>query len=354
MEKLLGGVDLGGTKLSVGLVRQDGTILSKLVVRGYTQRSEEAITRRICGLIRRLLVRQGLAEEELLGIGVGVAGHLRFPEGVLITSSNFPGFKLKGFPIRRMIQERFSVPVIADNDANAQAWAEFRYGAGRPYDTIVFLTLSTGIGAGLVLEGRIYRGMTGTAGEFGHTIVDPAGDIRCGCGNYGCLMAQASGLVLPRLVQKKLERGMTTRLDLRRIDGPLLKRGLEMGDELARAVILECADYIGIGVYNLFQIFNPPAVVLGGGLMNWGPLFLQRIREKFYALAGDMLYDPIDIAPAGLGDDAGLIGAAALLLEEEGGGPRAAGGRRPPGLRRTRRIRRIRGDEKVRGGKHGS
>jgi glucokinase len=185
---------------------------------------------------------------------------------------------------------------------------------------MIFLTVSTGIGAGLVLNHRIFRGMTGTAGEFGHTIVNPNSNIQCGCGNYGCLISHAGGQALPQLVREKLEQGVTSNLDFNdstEINGELLKRGLDAGDPLCRSVILECADYIGIGIYNLFQIFNPPVIVLGGGLMNWGPIYFERIKEKFYSLAREMLFDPIEIALAKTGRDAGLIGAASLLLEEQ-------------------------------------
>jgi glucokinase len=320
MAGLLCGVDLGGTKLSVGLVDDGGQVRDRLVAYDHIRKSESELILQIRDMIRALLERGGLAEADLAGIGVGFAGHLRYREGVVITTSNFPAFKLKNFPIRQAIQDHFSIPVMVDNDANAQSWAEFLFGAGRPYDTMIFLTISTGIGAGLVLNRRIYRGMTGTAGEFGHTIVHPESDIRCGCGNYGCLMSHASGLALPQLVRKKLQTGLRSSLHLetaQEIDGQLLGRGLEAGDELCRAVILECADFIGIGVYNLFQIFNPPVIVLGGGLTNWGPLYIRRIEEKFRALAGDMLFDPMAIALASTGRDAGLIGAAALLLEEQ-------------------------------------
>jgi glucokinase len=320
MAELLCGVDLGGTKLSVGLVNKAGQVQDRLVAHDHTSKGEGRLVLQIRDMIHALLERRGLAEGDLAGVGVAFAGHLRFREGVVITTSNFPAFKMKNFPIRQSIQEHFSVPVIVDNDANAQGWAEFLFGAGRRYDTMIFLTVSTGIGAGLVLDRRIYRGITGTAGEFGHTIVNPASDIRCGCGNYGCLMCHASGLALPQLVQKKLQAGLTSSLHLetaQEINGELLKRGLDAGDEVCRAVILECAEYIGIGLYNLFQIFNPPVIVLGGGLMNWGEPYLHRIEEKFHALAGDMLFDPMEIALARTGADAGLIGAAALLLEEQ-------------------------------------
>jgi glucokinase len=318
MKKLLCGVDLGGTKLSVGLVEQQGNLVDKLMAYDHTRKNEAELVRQIQGLVRQVLERNRVQEKDILGVGVGFAGHLRFKDGVVITSSNFPGLRIKNFRIREAIQEHFHVPVIVDNDANAQGYAEFRYGAGAPYDTVIFLTLSTGIGAGLVLDRKIYRGMTGTAGEFGHTIVEPGSDLICGCGNRGCLFALAAGQSLPQIVKKKLDQGLKTSLRIRNleeVDGRLIKQGLDSGDELAMSVVSECADYIGIGIYNLFQIFNPPVIVLGGGLINWGPLYLDRIKQKFHALARDMLFDPIDIALSKLGSDAGLIGAAALLLE---------------------------------------
>ena len=317
-EKLLCGVDLGGTKLSVGLVALDGDLVDKVVAYDHTKNNEAGLCAQIRDMVNQLLTRHRIEERRLRGVGIGFAGHLRFEEGVVITTSNFPQFKMKNFSIRRMVQEHFSIPVIVDNDANAQSYAEFLFGAGAGYDTMIFLTVSTGIGAGLVLNRRIYRGMTGTAGEFGHTIVNPHSDIRCGCGNYGCLMSHASGLALPQVVRKKLGEGEKTELAIdesTRINGEFIKAGLDSGDPLCRSIVLEYADYIGIGIYNLFQIFNPPVIVLGGGLMNWGPLYFDRIKEKFYSLAGDMLYDPIEIALAKTGHDAGLIGAASLLLE---------------------------------------
>ena len=317
-KQLLCGVDLGGTKLSICLVRLDGTLVDKVVAYDHTKKNETGLCLQIRDMVHELLDSHRIEESSIQGVGIGFAGHLRFEEGVVITTSNFPSFKMKNFPIRRMIQQHFSVPVIVDNDANAQGYAEFLFGAGAGYDTMIFLTVSTGIGAGLVLNRRIFRGLTGTAGEFGHTIVNPQSDIQCGCGNYGCLMSHASGLALPQLVRKKLEQGVKTDLvfdESTQINGELLKQGLDAGDSLCRSVVLECADFIGIGLYNLFQIFNPPVIVLGGGLMNWGPLYFDRIKEKFYTLVRDMLYDPIEIALAKTGPDAGLIGAASLLLE---------------------------------------
>ncbi len=321
MEKLLCGIDLGGTKLAAGLMRADGKLLDKEVVFDHAGKDEATVVSRMRDIVDALLSRQHKTVEDLEGIGVGFAGHLRFREGVTITSSNYKGFKIKNFPLRSAIQEHFPTRVVVDNDANAQALAEYRFGAGAGYGSMIFVTFSTGIGAGIILEGKLYRGMTGTAGEVGHMIVEPESPFVCGCGNHGCLMAHASGLALPQVVRSKREQGVPTRLSLSegdwgKIDGKTLGEGLAAGDELSRAVVLEFADYAGIGLYNLFQIFNPDAFVLGGGLMSWGDLYRERIRKKFHELAREMLFDPVQIVPSKLEQDAGIIGAAALLLEQ--------------------------------------
>lgn len=319
MEKILCGVDLGGTKLSAGLVYPDGRILDKSVVYDHAALDEEGIVNYITAIVRQLISAAGLNETDLEGIGVGFPGHVRYRDGYTITTSNLKGFK--NYPLRDKLAGNFRVPVRLDNDANAQAFCELKFGAGRGYDDLIFLTVSSGIGAGIVLNRKIYRGMTGTAGEFGHTIVDPDSDFICTCGNRGCLMGCACGLTLPARFRKKIENGMQTSLplpgdfDYTKVDGKLILQGLEAGDPVSVEIVRDCADYIGIGIYNIFQVFNPPLIILGGGLMNLGDLYFNRILEKFHELARDMIYDPIAIVRSEAGEDAGLIGAAALLLE---------------------------------------
>jgi glucokinase len=223
--------------------------------------------------------------------------------------------------LRDSLDKNFSIPVRLDNDANAQAFCEFKFGAGRGYDDLIFLTISSGIGAGIILNRKIYRGMTGTAGEFGHTIIDPQSDYICTCGNRGCLMGCACGLTMPQMFRKKTEEGIKTTLplpddfDFSKVDGKLIKQGLDSDDPVSKAIVTDCADYIGIGIYNIFQVFNPPIIILGGGLMNLGEFYFNRIKAKFYELARDMIYDPIEIVKSEAEADAGLIGAAAMLLE---------------------------------------
>jgi len=319
MEKILCGVDLGGTKLSVGLVYPDGRILDKIIVYDHVGKNEDAVVNYITQLVRQVISSNSLHESDLEGIGIGFPGHVRYRDGYTITTSNLAGFK--NFPLRDSFSKNFLIPVRLDNDANAQAFCEFKYGAGRDYDDLIFLTISSGIGAGIIIDKKIYRGMTGTAGEFGHTIVDPLSDYICTCGNRGCLMACASGLTLPQMFRKKTGEGLRSTLqlnegfDFSKVDGKLIKQGLDADDPVSKAIVTDCADYIGIGIYNIFQVFNPPVIILGGGLMNLGELYFSRIKRKFYELARDMIFDPISIVRSEAEADAGLIGAAALLLE---------------------------------------
>jgi glucokinase len=319
MDKLLCGVDIGGTKLSAGLVYRDGKILDKITVFNHTGMDEKGVVLLITDLVLRLLSSNGVSESDLEGIGMGFPGHVRYRDGVTITTSNLNGFK--NYPLRESVAKNFSTPVKLDNDANAQALCELKFGAGRGFDDLIFLTISTGIGAGIILNQKVYRGLTGTAGEFGHTIIDPNSEYICTCGNRGCLMGIACGLTLPHRFRKKLKEGVKTTLtlpddfDLSQVDGQLIKQGLDMDDPVSRSIVIECADYIGIGIYNIFQVFNPPVIILGGGLINLGEIYFERIKSKFYELARDMIYDPLAIVKSEAEADAGLIGAAALLLE---------------------------------------
>jgi len=293
--------------------------MDKCIDCDHVDKPEKELVSQIEGNVRRLLRNNNLQESDLLGIGIGCAGHIRFKDGVIITTSNLKGFK--NYPLRDAVQERFSVPVILDNDANAQAFGEFKFGAGKGYDSMVFLTISTGIGAGIIINNRLYRGLTGTAGEFGHTIVSPDSGLTCTCGNRGCLMAVACGMALPHLFKQKISEGKVSRLDLppdfdyNKVDGKLLKQGLDLDDPVSKEIILDSAYYVGIGIYNIFQALNPPLIVLGGGLLSWGDFYLAQIKKTFYEYARDMIFDPFEIAVSRIGPDVGVIGAASLALE---------------------------------------
>ena len=319
-EKILCGVDIGGTKLAAGLFTRDGAQIDRVEIHDHVELDHEAFCARIAGLVRELLATSGIGEESLLGIGIGFAGHIRFREGLIITTSNFKR-PFRNFPLRANIQESFGVPVVLDNDANAQAWGEYLFGAGRGREDVVFLTVSSGIGAGIIVSGRMVRGATGTAGEVGHAIVKFDSEMRCTCGNPGCLMALSSGIFFPQLFATKLREGRKTEMgidasNVDSVDGRLVAEGLRRGDPICTEIAMDSADIVGLGIYNIFSILNPETVILGGGLMNLGDIYLERIKSSFLSYVQDMMYDPLEIVNAELGSDSGLIGAAALPLEQ--------------------------------------
>jgi len=180
MPGVLCGVDIGGTKCSVALIDEEGKILDKIYTCAHVEVNEDEMVSMVAGHVKDILHRNQLKQSDLPAIGVGCAGHIRHSDGVIITTSNLKGFK--NYPLRNALQSHFEIPVILDNDANAQAFGEYKFGAGRGFDDMIFVTISTGIGAGIIFNGKLYRGMTGTAGEFGHTIVNPTVSLYAAAG----------------------------------------------------------------------------------------------------------------------------------------------------------------------------
>lgn len=317
--KLLCGVDLGGTKLAVGLYTPEGRLIADRKVKDHAGLGNDEMTDRIADLVEALLKEEGVEESDLAGIGVGMAAHINSAKGMVITVSNFAK-PFRRYPLGIRLGERFSVPVVLDNDANAQAYGEYTFGAGKGRRDMVFITVSTGVGAGIIVGGRLLRGHSGFAGEVGHTIVDSDSRIRCTCGNYGCLMALSSGLGLAERYRLYLEEGMTSSLGIHAdaipvVDGHFLEEGWKTGDEISRRIVEDSARYVGIGIYNVYQTINPQTVVLGGGLMKMGPEYLRMITETFRSLVHDMVDEELEIVLTALGDRGGLLGAATLPLE---------------------------------------
>lgn len=320
MDKLLCGIDLGGTKLAAALFDTGGKLVDRELTHDHVCESPDGIVAVAARLVASLLERWGLRSGDLEGVGVGVTGHVSSREGLIITSSNFKA-DFRRYPLARNLGDRLpGLRIVVDNDANAQALGEATYGAGRGYESVVFITVSTGIGAGIVLGGRLLRGRSGTAGELGHCIIDHDSRQLCTCGNYGCAMALASGAFLPGLYAEKLRSGMRSCIDIDednvdRMCGELLARGISCEDEPSIAVMRDSADAVGTAVFNTFQLINPHAIVLGGGLMKLGEPYMGRIKERFAFLVKSMMYEEMEIKLSELGDLAGLLGAASLLRE---------------------------------------
>lgn len=324
MKKYLIGIDLGGTKLAIGLVSLEGKLIDEVVTYQHVEKCCDAIVEDMAVFTNALLDKNGVTLKDVLGLGVVFPGHIRSGEGVCITTSNLSaGFE--GYPLKNKLEERFDgIHIFVDNDANAQAYAEFVYGAGRGSTDMIFVTISTGVGAGIIIDKKLYRGITGTAGEIGHTVVDAHSKRRCTCGNHGCLMTSSCGMFLPVMAKEHLLKGVKSTQGVtvenchETVTGQSVKVGLTNGDPLSEAIMKESAETIGLALYNLHQLYNPEIFVLGGGLMNWGQPYLNAIKKTFHQMADRTLFDPVDIVVSAIGSDAGILGASSLPMEVSG------------------------------------
>jgi glucokinase len=308
------GVDIGGTKIAAGVVAEDGRILER--VRVPTPPDDEPATlAALHAVVDELRDRDPRVE----AIGVGAAGLVERPGG---NARWAPHNTYRRLELRRLLHERTGLPTSVDNDGNAAAWAEARFGAGAVSDDLVLVNVGTGIGGGLVLNGQLYHGEHGFAGELGHLIVDPDGD-RCACGNRGCLEAMASGSTLGRLGREAAAADPGGRLaalaggpDL--VTGEVVFAAAAEGDKPALALFERVGHWLGVGIASLVTIFDPDLVVVGGGVAATGDLLLAPARASFerYVHARDHRDLP-PVVPARLGADAGLVGAATLALARQ-------------------------------------
>jgi glucokinase len=308
------GVDIGGTKIAAGVVAEDGRILER--VRVPTPPDDELATlAALHAVVDELRDRDPRVE----AIGVGAAGLVERPGG---NARWAPHNTYRRLELRRLLHERTGLPTSVDNDGNAAAWAEARFGAGAVSDDLVLVNVGTGIGGGLVLDGQLYHGEHGFAGELGHLIVDPGGD-RCPCGNRGCLEAMAAGSTLGRLGREAAAADPGGRLaalaggpDL--VTGEVVFAAAAEGDKPALALFERVGHWLGVGIASLVTIFDPDLVVVGGGVAATGDLLLAPARASFerYVHARDHRDLP-PVVPARLGADAGLVGAATLALARQ-------------------------------------
>ena len=317
MTKLSLGIDIGGTKLAVALIDEFGKVKNIKIVHDHVGRSDSELIDYIVELSNDILSEEKLSINEIFGLGLCFPGHIRYKEGITVLASNFSNFK--NYPLKAKLEEKLGINVVVDNDANCQAYADHKFGAGRGFDDMVFITVSTGIGGGIIINNKLYRGMTGSAGEFGHMIIDYTGGHDCTCNNKGCWNVCSAGVNLKLTAEKYLKKGIKSNIVANKddIDGAKLSQGWKDKDPLCTAIVEEYIQYIAIGLSNVFQILNPPIVVLGGGLMKIGDDFLNKIKKKFKELAGSMLIEDMVIKATKLNGNAAVIGAAALVMDEK-------------------------------------
>ncbi|MGY4706574.1 ROK family protein [Candidatus Bipolaricaulota sp. J31] len=312
-KELILALDFGGTKLAAAALEAGSrSFRARASVPSPPRKSAEADRKIILSLAEEVL-----GEARPAAIGVSFGGPVRREDGIVLLSHHVPDWE--DFPLAEWLRERFDAPAAVENDANAAAFGEWRYGVGRGTRTFLYVTVSTGIGGGIVIGGEIYRGADDLAGEIGHTVVDPDGP-RCTCGRRGCLEAMASGPAIAararellasrhRPAEGKTLMGLVDG-DLDRITAREVALAAERGDPLAAEILREAGEALGFGLAQAITLLNPERVALGGGVVKAGEPFLRHVREaaKTWAFPGAR----VEIVVAELGDDAPLWGAAAL------------------------------------------
>jgi glucokinase len=308
------GIDLGGTNIKGGVCDEHGALLARHSVETQAEGGVEHVLGRMAELVQELLTLSKLTPAQVVGVGVGAPGPMSHARGVVYRAPNLPGFV--NVPLRDRFAEITGLPVVLENDANAAAFGEFAAGAGKDVQTLVMLTLGTGIGGGVVLEGQLWRGCFDNAGEVGHTVIVPGGRP-CPCGQEGCLERYASANAVAERLSEAVRAGADSLLKKRVMAGAALDArdvlaATSQGDALAARMWDETCYYLALGIVNLRHVINPELVVLAGGLINAGQRLLQPVQAHFERLSWKIAPDAPRIALATLGTDAGTIGAALL------------------------------------------
>jgi glucokinase len=310
------GVDLGGTNARAALVTRDGEIRSQARRPSAADLPACATLEQVVEACREVMREGGVGTAEVLGVGIGLPGIMDARSGVCFWSPNFPHWK--DVPIGPRVGEALGLPAFILNDARCAALGELLFGAARGVRNMVMITLGTGIGGAFVVDGRLLLGPNGSIGEVGHHTVDPAGPL-CGCGNYGCWEALCARDAFVERAERKLQSGRPSRLAGRAPRGKLtpglIAGAAADGDALAVEVLEETGFYIGVGVANLINMLNPERFVIGGGIAQAGELLLGPVRRTVDRRAVPLQRGTAEIVPALLGDSAGVMGAAALVLD---------------------------------------
>jgi glucokinase len=311
------GIDLGGTKIITALTDGEGRIISRDHRETEASKGQDAVVARMIDAASKVVNNGGVVPAQVSGVGVAAPGPIDARTGVVTAPPNLPGWR--DVPLRQLIQDELGLPTALENDANAAALAEHRFGAGRGTKHMIYVTASTGIGGGFILNGELYDGATGAAGEIGHMTILPQGPY-CGCGNRGCLEALASGRAIAREARERVTCGIPTLIadlaegDPERISAKLVAQAAAQGDTEAEEILDEAMTYLGVGMANLVNLFNPELIVIGGGLTKMGPRLFDPVRRIIDRRAFSAAAHAVRVVPAQLGDDAGVLGAATVAM----------------------------------------
>jgi glucokinase len=315
---LYAGVDLGGTKILALVATASGELRGQARVATEASQGPHAVIDRIARATAQAIADAGSRMSEVRGVGVSAPGPVDTAEGVITDPPNLPGWH--NIPLAKILRERFERPTVLENDANCQAVAEHAFGAGQGYRHMIYVTVSTGIGGGIIIDDELYTGASGAAGEIGHLAVAAEGPV-CGAGHVGCLEAFASGTAIANRARELIAQGMLPRTARIAEHNPPLDaedvfRAGEEGEAEAAAIIERAGRYLGIGLASLINGLNPQAIVLGGGLLNIGERILGPAIETARQRSVAQSFSDVQIVEGTLGERAAALGAIAVAMRK--------------------------------------
>jgi len=314
------GVDLGGTNTKIAIVDDRGSIIARSMIPTQAMRPAENVVEDIANEAKRLKKEAELKDFKVYSLGIGIPGLIDWNRGICLLLPNFPN-KWKHIPIKEWLEEKLSLPVAVINDVRAITLAEKRFGAGKDVKSLILMAIGTGIGGGVVIDGNLYIGKDGSAGELGHIIVEPGG-IKCGCGNRGCLESYASGPSIVAQALRSLVQQNDTMIrdmikgDLNLVTPKIIADAAVAGDEIAKDIIKQSGFYIGVALSSACVVVNPEMIIIGGGVAQAGRLLFESIANSLKENLHMVPVSTIQFTETELGMDAGVIGTATWSKEK--------------------------------------
>ncbi len=308
------GVDLGGTSIKAGLVDEKGKIIEKISIDSMAHNGPEAVIGQIIKGVKQILKKRN---HKILGIGIGSPGTIRTKKGTVENPPNFPGWEK--VHLGNVIKKEFKVDVFVENDANAAAIGELIYGAGKKFNNFIMITLGTGVGGGIIIDKKIYRGEVGGAGELGHVTIDYNG-VPCKCGSFGCVEAYIGNSYLIERVKTGLQQNKQSQIhklsgnNLDYLTPKIIHDASEAGDKFAQSVIVDTGKRLGYGLSNAVNILDITTIIIGGGVAGFGELLFSSVSETLKSRVMKPFQNRIVVLPARLKNEAGIKGASALVF----------------------------------------
>ncbi len=315
MKKYRIGVDVGGTNVKIALVDFDGKIIYSNTVPTRAEMGYEAGVNNIKQAIKELMQETSATAKTIEAIGFGLPGQIDYKEGLVKNLPNIPGWV--NIPLAKIIEEEFSIPTRLDNDVRCAALGELNFGAGKGCENLICITVGTGIGSGIVLNGKLVRGASNAAGEIGHIKMQMTGGPLCGCGDYGCFEAYASGPAIVTMAKEYISGGKSAKYKEMAPDGIitpyLVAQAALQGDAVSIQIFKQMGKIIGTGLASVVNLLNPQKIIIGGGVADAGDILLEPIRQTILDRAMPIQGQSVEVVPAQLANSAGVIGASLLI-----------------------------------------